>query len=258
MDDYLSKKIHDILVDILAQGGGGGVVTQPDPALLKATVTQAAAVPVYQPLKSALNATVEQWSKDRTITGSVAVTNSDIAEIKATLNSIKDTVGIKKITDPVEVVQDVFTDLKTNPIQMNSDLFNAKVFQFAKDRTITNTVDVNVVSGGSQTILGRFFECPHNEELPAPLWLPAEGKNVVLTDMVITTNSVEPVFIVVMDGSREFGFVFAGYVSNLAPIVVPFKSSYTTLIEDEPILLDACDGGDVDSLVYFSMKGYEI
>jgi len=74
----------NLKVNVVAGGAGGGVVTQPDPALLKATVTQAAKdrtvtnvdpaafnVRAYQPLAAGFNATVAQAAKDRTVTNDI-------------------------------------------------------------------------------------------------------------------------------------------------------------------------------------------
>lgn len=133
--------------------GPSTIVEQPDETKLKATVTQAAKdrtvtgnVGLLDSLDVRINPAKEDGnlSSIKTNTDNLNITQSsfrdailgaatkDFSTIQTVLDSIKDTDGIKKITDAVTVIQAVAANLK------------ATVTQAEKDRTVTNATYANL------------------------------------------------------------------------------------------------------------------
>jgi len=106
----------------------------------------------------------------------------DFSTIQTVLDSIKDTDGIKKITDAVTV------------IQPNPALLTGTVTQAAKDRTITSG---NITTHKGDTDYDKVKKTGFytTQQSDTTLWTPAAGKKFVITDIIVSVDTAMRVYL---------------------------------------------------------------
>jgi len=216
----LLKKILDKLDTI--GGNGGGVVTQPDETLLKTTV--------FQPNAADFNALVTPIQ-----------INSSLNQSRVFQPTYANLKGQNKITDGTNFMPTMDTIARAGYVK-----------QAEKDRTISNTVDVNVVSGGDEPLLTRFYMCDETADAE-PIWIPEEGKRISLTQLIVSTNGTLALLLIdCIDG--EVLFI---YLSGHDPVVINYIHPFTLTLPDNPLFVTVLEG-DASSDFTFCMKGYEL
>lgn len=105
-----------------------------------------------------------------------------LADIKTTLDSIKDTDGIKKIADAITA------------IQPNPALLKSTVTQAAKDRTITSG---NITTHKGDTAYDKVKKTGFytTQQSDTALWAPASGKKFVITDIIVSVDTTMRVYL---------------------------------------------------------------